>query len=266
MAFDAKVLAAVRAAFPGAGIAGVAPLGAPVHDGQCHPEPLIGDAARDDEPPRAGRGRDRHRQDQDAAADRRAALRRGRAGLRRRHQGRRRRARRRGRGERRASRRARRRPASPGAPVGIPDRAPQPDRQARRAAARDGVVVRAARARQGAGPQRHAGERAGAGVQVLRRPQAAAARLQGPARGADPPDRRRARTLQRDYGGISKASVGVLLREMVELEQQGAGAFFGEPELDVADLLAARARRPRARQRARARPTCRTGRRCSRRS
>jgi hypothetical protein len=39
------------------------------------------------------------------------------------------------------------------------------------------------------------------------------------------------------YGGMSKASVGVLLREMVELEQQGAGRFFGEPEFDVADLL-----------------------------
>jgi len=41
------------------------------------------------------------------------------------------------------------------------------------------------------------------------------------------------------YGGMSKASVGVLLREMVELEQQGAGKFFGEPEFEVADLLEA---------------------------
>jgi uncharacterized protein len=40
-----------------------------------------------------------------------------------------------------------------------------------------------------------------------------------------------------DYGGISKASVGVLLREMVALEQQGAGTFFGEPELEIEDLL-----------------------------
>jgi DNA helicase HerA-like ATPase len=38
-------------------------------------------------------------------------------------------------------------------------------------------------------------------------------------------------------GGMSKATVGVLLREMVELEQQGALAFFGEPELDLEDLL-----------------------------
>ncbi len=41
----------------------------------------------------------------------------------------------------------------------------------------------------------------------------------------------------KDYGGISKASVGVLLREMVALEQQGAGVFFGEPEFDLDDLL-----------------------------
>jgi DNA helicase HerA-like ATPase len=41
----------------------------------------------------------------------------------------------------------------------------------------------------------------------------------------------------KDYGGMSKASVGVLLREMVELEAQGALAFFGEPEFDLDDLL-----------------------------
>ena len=41
----------------------------------------------------------------------------------------------------------------------------------------------------------------------------------------------------KDYGGMSKATVGVLLREMVELEQQGAGAFLGEPEFDLADLM-----------------------------
>ncbi len=41
----------------------------------------------------------------------------------------------------------------------------------------------------------------------------------------------------KDYGGMSKATVGVLLREMVELEQQGAEAFFGEPEFDLDDLI-----------------------------
>ena len=39
------------------------------------------------------------------------------------------------------------------------------------------------------------------------------------------------------YGGMSKQTVGVLLREMVELEAQGELAFFGEPELELDDLL-----------------------------
>ena len=39
-------------------------------------------------------------------------------------------------------------------------------------------------------------------------------------------------------GGMSAATVGVLLRKMVELEMQGADQFFGEPEFDVLDLLA----------------------------
>jgi DNA helicase HerA-like ATPase len=39
------------------------------------------------------------------------------------------------------------------------------------------------------------------------------------------------------YGGMSGATVGVLLRKMIELEEQGAGQFFGEPEFDVADFL-----------------------------
>jgi len=41
----------------------------------------------------------------------------------------------------------------------------------------------------------------------------------------------------KDYGGMSKQTVGVLLREMVELEQQGAEQFFGEPEFDIDDLM-----------------------------
>ncbi len=40
-----------------------------------------------------------------------------------------------------------------------------------------------------------------------------------------------------EYGAISSQSVGVLLRKMVELEQQGAERFFGEPEFDINDLL-----------------------------
>ena len=38
-------------------------------------------------------------------------------------------------------------------------------------------------------------------------------------------------------GGLSSATAGVLLRDISELEQQGGDVFFGEPELDTADLL-----------------------------
>ncbi len=44
-----------------------------------------------------------------------------------------------------------------------------------------------------------------------------------------------------DYGGISAASLGVMMRSIITLEQQGAEAFFGEPEFDVDDLLEVRA-------------------------
>jgi DNA helicase HerA-like ATPase len=40
-----------------------------------------------------------------------------------------------------------------------------------------------------------------------------------------------------DYGGMSTATVGVLLRSIVVLEQEGADVFFGEPEFDVHDFL-----------------------------
>lgn len=39
------------------------------------------------------------------------------------------------------------------------------------------------------------------------------------------------------YGGMSASTVGVLLRSLVTLEQEGAGEFFGEPEFDVEDLM-----------------------------
>jgi DNA helicase HerA-like ATPase len=40
-----------------------------------------------------------------------------------------------------------------------------------------------------------------------------------------------------EYGGMSSASVGVLLRSIVVFEQEGSDVFFGEPEFDVMDLL-----------------------------
>ncbi len=40
-----------------------------------------------------------------------------------------------------------------------------------------------------------------------------------------------------DLGGLSKATAGVILRELVTLEAQGMEKFFGEPEFDTAELL-----------------------------
>jgi DNA double-strand break repair helicase HerA and related ATPase len=40
-----------------------------------------------------------------------------------------------------------------------------------------------------------------------------------------------------DYGGISPATLGVIQRSIITLEQQGAEVFFGEPEFDVDDLM-----------------------------
>ena len=42
--------------------------------------------------------------------------------------------------------------------------------------------------------------------------------------------------LTKTYGTLSSASVGTIMRKIVELEQQGAEVFFGEPSFDVEDL------------------------------
>ncbi|MGL5248164.1 MAG: helicase HerA-like domain-containing protein, partial [Brooklawnia sp.] len=41
----------------------------------------------------------------------------------------------------------------------------------------------------------------------------------------------------KQVGGLSSQTVGVILRKIVNLDQQGAGVFFGEPEFDTRDLL-----------------------------
>lgn len=43
--------------------------------------------------------------------------------------------------------------------------------------------------------------------------------------------------LGRLYGNISPASVGAIQRQLLVLENQGAEAFFGEPALNIADLM-----------------------------
>src|SRR4051794_27313498 len=39
------------------------------------------------------------------------------------------------------------------------------------------------------------------------------------------------------YGNISKASIGAIQRGLLQLEEQGGDKFFGEPMLDVNDLM-----------------------------
>jgi DNA helicase HerA-like ATPase len=39
------------------------------------------------------------------------------------------------------------------------------------------------------------------------------------------------------YGNVSKASVGAIQRRLLQLEQQGGDQFFGEPALELADLM-----------------------------
>jgi uncharacterized protein len=39
------------------------------------------------------------------------------------------------------------------------------------------------------------------------------------------------------YGNVSPASIGAIQRGLLQLEEQGADRFFGEPMLDIEDLM-----------------------------
>jgi len=234
MAFDAKVLAAVRAAFPRAGAAAV-PIGAPVHDGQCHAEPLIGIPL---------------------AMMNRHGLVAGATGT----------------GKTKTLQLLTEGLSAAGVPVFVADikgdvsglAAPgQPGGRVDARAKETGVAWHAAgfpiellslSGKLGAHLRATVsafGPLALAKVMGLNDTQAGVLALvfkfcddrQLPL--LDFKDLRAVLThlagapseVQRDYGGVSKASVGVLLREMVQLEQLGAAALFGEPELEVADLM-----------------------------
>jgi DNA helicase HerA-like ATPase len=41
----------------------------------------------------------------------------------------------------------------------------------------------------------------------------------------------------KELGGLSKSTAGVILRDLIGLQDQGADAFFGEPEFETSDLL-----------------------------
>jgi DNA helicase HerA-like ATPase len=43
--------------------------------------------------------------------------------------------------------------------------------------------------------------------------------------------------IEKDYGRISTATTGIIMRKILELEQQGAETFFGELSFDIHDLL-----------------------------
>ena len=46
-----------------------------------------------------------------------------------------------------------------------------------------------------------------------------------------------AAALSADYGNVTRASVGAVQRQLLQLEAQGGGRFFGEPALEIADLM-----------------------------
>ncbi|HGJ5872459.1 MAG TPA: helicase HerA-like C-terminal domain-containing protein [Arsenophonus apicola] len=46
-----------------------------------------------------------------------------------------------------------------------------------------------------------------------------------------------AKQFQTEYGNIASTSIGAIQRGLLTLEQQGADYFFGEPMLDIADLI-----------------------------
>ena len=46
-----------------------------------------------------------------------------------------------------------------------------------------------------------------------------------------------AATLTAQYGNVTRATVGTIQRQLLQLESQGGGLFFGEPALSIADFM-----------------------------
>lgn len=46
-----------------------------------------------------------------------------------------------------------------------------------------------------------------------------------------------ASAISTEYGNVSKASIGAIQRRLLVLEQQGAALFFGEPALELSDMM-----------------------------
>ncbi len=47
----------------------------------------------------------------------------------------------------------------------------------------------------------------------------------------------RAKDIRTEYGTVSKRSIGAIQRRLLVLEEQGAESFFGEPALDIKDIM-----------------------------
>ena len=242
-------------------------LGALVVDGDGAPGCRGADPAGDGQPARPGRRRHRHRQDQDAAADGRAALGCRRAGVRRRHQGRPVGHGRAGRGER-------------------PDDAAGPPRSARtgaRSAARsscwpsggqgEGIPLRATMTSFGPtllakvlglnevqesslGLVFHFADKAGLPMLDLKDLRAVVQFLTSD-EGKDE---------LKELGGLSRATAGVILRELIAFEDQGADAVLRRARVRHRGPDAGRRAGPRHRVAARAAAAAGPARGCSRRS
>ena len=219
---------------------------APTRRRRAHP-------AGDGQPARPGRRRDRHRQDQDAAADGRAALRRRRAGVRSPTS----RATcpgwpQPGEAERPGRRTRATEVGQALEPAGVPGRVPRARRHGARASPLRATMTSFGPTllAEGARPQRGAGVLARPGLPLRRQGRAAAARPQGPARGRPVPhSATRARPSSRSSAGCRKATAGVILRELIAFEDQGAD--------DVLRRARVRHRRPAAHRRRTAAASCR---------
>jgi DNA helicase HerA-like ATPase len=49
-----------------------------------------------------------------------------------------------------------------------------------------------------------------------------------------------AKTFAREYGNVSKQSIGAILRRLLVIEREGGDQFFGEPALDLHDMIRVR--------------------------
>ena len=179
-----------------------------------------------------------HRQDQDPAAPGRPALEGRRPGLRGRHQGR-------PDGPRRPGRRHQ--PEGPGAAS-----TRWPGRSSRPATRSSSCRCRASSAPRSGRPSIRSGRCCSARSSTSTRPRRASSRSSSSTattttcrcstsrtsrRRSSSSRRTRASRSSPTTAGCRRASVGVLLRSIVVLEQEGADVFFGEPEFDVEDLL-----------------------------